>query len=60
MQPGERRTIDAKDAIDLRVGDAGAVTYVLNGAAERTLGQSGDVVSVRITPEDALASRTPQ
>ena len=60
MQPGERRTIDAKDAIDLRVGDAGAVTYVLNGSAERTLGQSGDVVSVRITPDNARASRTPQ
>ena len=60
VRPGERRTIDAKDAIDLRVGDAGAVTYVLNGAAERTLGQSGDVVSVRITPENARASRTRQ
>ena len=50
LAPGERTQIDARDTIDLRVGDAGAVTFLINGAPGRALGASGEVVSVQITP----------
>ena len=57
LAPGESSQIDARDAIDLRVGDAGAVTFLINGAPGRALGVSGEVVSVHITPENERALR---
>jgi cytoskeletal protein RodZ len=57
LAPGERSQIDARDAIDLRVGDAGAVTFLINGAPGRALGASGEVVSVHITPENERTLR---
>jgi len=57
LAPGESSQIDARDAIDLRVGDAGAVTFLINGAPGRALGASGEVVSVHITPENERALR---
>lgn len=55
MQEGERETINARDEILLRVGDAGALTYSINGGAGRSLGAPGEAVTVRIT-SDNLAS----
>lgn len=49
MQPGERATLDARDQIQLRVGDAGAFAFVINGAPGRPLGRPGEAVSLRIT-----------
>jgi cytoskeleton protein RodZ len=48
MQGGERTLIDARGAITLRVGDAGAVAYSINGATGRPLGRDGEAVTVRI------------
>jgi cytoskeleton protein RodZ len=48
MQAGERTLIDARSAITLRVGDAGAVAYSINGATGRPLGRNGEAVTVRI------------
>lgn len=53
MQAGERATIDARDDVQLRVGDAGALTYFVNGAAGRPLGAPGEAVTVRMTSDDA-------
>ena len=57
LSPGESSQIDAHDAIDLRLGDAGALTYLINGAPGRPLGTSGEVVSVRITTANAPTLR---
>jgi len=47
---GETVQVDARSKIVLHLGDAGAVTYTINGAPGRPLGQRGDVITVRITP----------
>jgi hypothetical protein len=49
MASGERATLDARDQIELRVGDAGVFVYSINGAPGRSLGRQGQVVDVRIT-----------
>lgn len=49
MQPGERATVDARDEILVRVGNAGALAYLINGEPGRQLGRLGEVVTVRIT-----------
>ena len=53
MQAGERATIDARDEVQLRVGDAGALTYFVNGVAGRALGGSGEAVTVRMTSDNS-------
>lgn len=55
MHGGELETITALDEIVLRVGDAGALAYVVNGRAGRVLGPSGEAVTVRITSDDVNA-----
>lgn len=53
MQPGEQATINARQEVVLRVGDAAALEYVVNGRAGRVLGASGEPVTVRITSDNA-------
>lgn len=52
MQPGERTLIEARTVITLRVGDAGAFAYSINGATGRPLGGDGEVVTISITREN--------
>ena len=52
MQPGERSLVEARSLITLRVGDAGAVAYSINGATGRPLGRNGEAVTVRITSDN--------
>jgi cytoskeletal protein RodZ len=52
LQPDEHTVVDANEAITLRVGDAGAIDYSINGTPGRPLGRSGEVVTVTITPDD--------
>jgi cytoskeletal protein RodZ len=52
MQPGERALVEARDGITLRVGNAGAVVYSINGAAGRPLGEEDEAVTVRITSDN--------
>jgi cytoskeletal protein RodZ len=49
MAPGERATLDARDEISLRVGDAGAFVYSINGSPGRSLGGQGQPVTIHIT-----------
>jgi cytoskeletal protein RodZ len=51
MEPGEAARVEAQDEITLRVGDAGALHYSMNGADSQPLGRDGEVVTVRITGE---------
>jgi len=52
---GEAIDIDARNRIVLRVGDASAVTYTINGAPGRSLGGPGIVRDLVITPDDYTA-----
>jgi cytoskeletal protein RodZ len=55
LAPGERQTIDAERQIAVRFGDAGAVTWAINGRDGAPLGGSGEVRDLRITPDNAAA-----
>jgi cytoskeletal protein RodZ len=52
MQPGERTLVEARNAITLRVGDAGTFAYSINGETGRPLGRNGEAVTVRITNDN--------
>jgi cytoskeleton protein RodZ len=52
MQAGDKRELRAREEILLKVGDAGALAFAINGAAGRALGASGAVVTARITPQN--------
>lgn len=52
VAPGEDLSLDAKREIALRIGDASAVTYTINGAAGRPLGGRGVVRDIVIAPDN--------
>jgi len=55
MRSGEREVFDVMNEATINVGDAAAFEYTLNGQAGRLLGESGEVVTFTVTP-DNLAS----
>jgi len=59
MNPGDKRTVTAKDRIALNVGDAGAFAYTLNGKRGKPLGPTGTVVNTRITRTNLQEFLTP-
>jgi hypothetical protein len=48
MTAGDRVQLQAENEILLKLGNAGSINYTLNGAAGRSLGAAGQVVSERI------------
>ena len=52
MRAGEREFYGARAEIVLNVGDAGAFAFAINQRAGRALGASGQVVTVRMTPQN--------
>ena len=52
MRPGESAAYDADAEIILRIGDAGAFGFALNNRDGRSLGDSGEVVTATITPQN--------
>lgn len=52
MQPGEQHTIVVHDEAVLRVGDPAAFAFSINGREGRSLGRSGEAVTVHITPQN--------
>jgi cytoskeleton protein RodZ len=52
MQAGERHALAVREGAVLRVGNAGAFAYSINGVSGRPLGRAGQVVTVRITPDN--------
>jgi cytoskeleton protein RodZ len=57
LQAGERETLTAERDIAIRFGDAGAVTWSINGRDAGRLGEDGTVRNVRVTPESAGTKR---
>lgn len=59
MNAGEKRIVTAERQIALSVGDAGALSYTLNGRAGKPLGVAGKVVNARITLANVQDFQTP-
>jgi len=57
MEPGSRQVLKARREISIRVGDAGAVAWTVNGRAAGTLGAAGEVRTVTVTPENIASVR---
>ena len=51
--PGSPQTVSATREIKLRVGDAGALQWVINGRSAGAMGRSGQVRDIRVTPDTA-------
>jgi cytoskeletal protein RodZ len=51
MRPGEKTLLEARRAITLRLGDASAVIYSVNGATGQSLGGRGEAVTVLISSD---------
>ena len=55
FRAGDREVIVAREAIDLRVGDAAAFAFTINERPGRSLGESGEVVDIRVTESNYLS-----
>jgi cytoskeleton protein RodZ len=51
--PGSPQTVSATREIELRVGDAGALQWVINGRSAGAMGRPGQVRDIRVTPATA-------
>jgi hypothetical protein len=52
LNSGDREHVQAQREISLRVGDASAIAYSINGAPGRSLGGPGEIHEIRITPDN--------
>jgi transcriptional regulator with XRE-family HTH domain len=52
LAPGERVTVDARDELSFRVGNASAFTYSINGAPGKPVGGPGEVREFQITRDN--------
>ena len=57
VYPGDPQVLNAQREITIRFGDAGAVTWSINGRAGTPLGGNGTIRDLRITPENAATLR---
>lgn len=53
LQPGERISLNGTREVSMRIGDAGAVVWQINGGASVPMGKPGKVRTVRVTAENA-------
>lgn len=49
VRPGERVTVEARNELSFRIGNAGAFEYSINGVQGRPLGRSGEVLEFKVT-----------
>jgi hypothetical protein len=52
LRADERREFNLGTGLTLKVGDAGAFAFAMGGVPGRSLGNSGQVVTLSITPEN--------
>jgi cytoskeleton protein RodZ len=52
MQPGEQLAVDVRSEAVLRIGDPAAFQFAINGRSGRPLGEAGQPVTIRLTPEN--------
>jgi cytoskeletal protein RodZ len=57
--PDQPHVIRAEDRLVLRVGDAGAFPYTVDGVRGRSLGASGEVREVQITKDNRVSFQEP-
>jgi hypothetical protein len=57
VYPGDPQVLNAQREIGIRFGDAGAVTWSINGRGGTPLGANGAIRDLRITPENAATLR---
>ncbi len=57
LQPGERETLRAARELTLRVGNAGAITWTINGQTRGAMGKPGEVRDVTLSPDTASVIR---
>lgn len=57
MAQGESVVLEAQHTISLRVGNAGAVAFSINGAPGRSLGRDGEVADLYVTPDNVESLR---
>jgi hypothetical protein len=55
LQSDERVELTAQSGISLRVGDAGALMVAVDGGDPVAAGPSGQVTTLRITPDERSA-----
>jgi cytoskeleton protein RodZ len=55
LQPGEKVALAGMHDVSIRTGDAGALNWQVNGRPAAPMGQSGEVRTVKVTPESAAA-----
>jgi hypothetical protein len=51
LNAGERTQVDAKEAVDLRIGDPAACAFTINGAAAHAP-RRRQAVNVHLTPQN--------
>jgi transcriptional regulator with XRE-family HTH domain len=54
LQPGERVALTGTREVSVRVGDAGAIVWQVNGQPPAPMGQPGEVRTERVTIQDAV------
>ena len=52
LEKGDRVRFEARDALPIRIGDPQMFSYTVNGRPGRSLGESGQPITVRITPQN--------
>ena len=52
LQPGERVALEARQGVSMRIGNAGAIDYSINGAPAKALGAPGAVRDLEITHDN--------
>jgi cytoskeletal protein RodZ len=57
MEPGSTQVLKAQREISIRVGDAGAVAWSVNGRAAGPLGGAGEVRTLTVTPANSASVR---
>ena len=53
MAPGSTQVLKARREITIRVGDAGAAAWTVNGRTQAPMGGPGEVRTVVLTPGNA-------
>lgn len=57
LQPGERETLRARREIAMRIGNAGGISWTVNGQERGTMGKAGEVRDVMLSKENAATVR---
>ncbi len=57
LKPGEREQLKGSEAVRVRVGDAGAIRWQVNGGAAEAMGRAGEVRTALVTPPKSGATK---